>query len=190
MSKDATRTVRYSSTSLPCSLILSVARSHRHIFSQSAGPKVTSWANWWMAKDKVVELKHLRDVDALTDFDVAKDHLTNAAAAVDRSEDQMRQLLAAETALTAARQKLLKWDKFTREQQTTLFPYLVECHHLLICTTYPLRPAGRASFSASVSTCLCLCLCLRLCLCAACTYMSTGTGTGSRAIWAATRRRD
>lgn len=113
-----------------------LAGSHRHIFSQSAGPKVTSWANWWMAKDKVVELKHLRDVDALTHFEVAKDHLTNAAAAVDRSEDQMRQLLAAETALTQARQKLLKWESFTRQEQTTLFPHLVECHHLLICTTY------------------------------------------------------
>jgi hypothetical protein len=95
-----------------------------------------------MGKDKVVELRHLRDADALNDFNVAKDHLKNAAVAEDRSEDQKRQLLAAEKALIEARQKLIKWESFTRQEDTTLFPALVECHHLLICTTYWVASEG------------------------------------------------
>ena len=95
-----------------------------------------------MGKDKVVELRHLRDADALNDFNVAKDHLKNAAVAEDRSEDQKRQLLDAEKALIEARQKLIKWEGFTRQEDTTLFPALVECHHLLICTTYWVASEG------------------------------------------------
>jgi hypothetical protein len=113
-----------------------------HIFSQSAGPRVRSWANWWAGKDKIVELRHLRDADAMHDFDVATDHLKNAAVAEDRSEDQMRQLLAAEKALIEARQKLKTWEGFTREEETSLFPVLVKCHHLLICTTYWVASEG------------------------------------------------
>ena len=113
-----------------------------HIFSQSAGPRVRSWANWWAGKDKIVELRHLRDADAMHDFDVATDHLKNAAVAEDRSEDQMRQLLAAEKALIEARQKLKTWESFTREEETSLFPVLVKCHHLLICTTYWVASEG------------------------------------------------
>jgi hypothetical protein len=53
------------------------------------------------------------------------------AHTADQSEDQKRQLLDAERALISAKQKLLAWRANER-----LFPMLVQCHHLLICTTY------------------------------------------------------
>ena len=62
------------------------------IFSQAVGPKVRNWVYWWANLDKEVELKHLRDAGAFAAYEQAVDHLKNAAAAVDRSEDQKRQL--------------------------------------------------------------------------------------------------
>ena len=120
------------------------------IFSQAVGPKVRNWVYWWANLDKEVELKHLRDANAFAEYEQAVDHLKNAAAAVDRSEDQKRQLLDAERVLTSARQQLMPWKKLQKH-----FDTLLQVHHLLICTTYWVASEMGECRSSSPSSCQC-----------------------------------